>query len=118
MPRPSASQIDKAFTLLEHIALAGARCPCTSGPYASNMLTSELIGALARDGRILVEIYAHNWRVVTLLTGPHKGKHTAHSPSKFAKTPYQTIDSTGARYTGGRRVSVASRNQSLALPRV
>ena len=37
-----------------------------------------------------VEVYAKNWRVITLLSGPHAGKRTAEPPFKTLG-PYKTL---------------------------
>lgn len=84
----SANQLDKAFALLEATAIAGERCPQTA-PFGP--LPGPATGELARAGRIRVEIFAHNWRVVTIMEGLHRGKHTALSPYRGSKLPYKTI---------------------------
>jgi len=78
--------MDQTFALLERAAIAGERCPLNSpfGPVDSTTIT-----ALARKGRIRVEVYRHNWRVVTLAEGPHKGKRTKECPS--GGKPYRAV---------------------------
>jgi hypothetical protein len=76
----------EAFEQLEKAAVAGARCPITG----TNGLTSNLTGALARSGQIRIDVYPHNWRVVTIMTGPNAGRATAPPPNKHWK-PYLTI---------------------------
>lgn len=90
---PSKQELDNAFVMLEQAAVAGARCP-QSIPHGP--LRYGLTSILARAGRIRVEIYMHNWRVVTIMEGPHKGKHTALSPNKNAKRPYKVLDKDDA----------------------
>ena len=88
--------LERAFKVLEAAAVAGERCPCTVGPNAMRAIGPGYVGALARAGRIRVEISSRNWRRVTLLTGPHAGKSTAPNPDPKAR-PYQIIDTGGPR---------------------
>ncbi len=76
----------EAFAMLERAALAGERCPVSR----TNGLTSHLTGNLARSGQIKIDVYPHNWRVITIMAGPHSGKATAPPPNKKWK-PYLTI---------------------------
>ena len=83
MMRRSADWLDRNFKLLEDAAVAGERCPQTHphGPIDVNAIT-ELVAAK----RIRSEVYRSNYRVVTILAGPHKGKTTA--PAAPGLTPY------------------------------
>jgi hypothetical protein len=73
----SDAALDKAFALLVEAADVGERCPKTiGGPLAKDALT-----ALVRAGRVRSEVYAHNYRVVTILVGEHAGKSTAPHPA-------------------------------------
>lgn len=83
LPRISS---DEAFAMLEQAAMAGERCPKakTAG------LTSILTSALARAGKIQIDVYPHNWRVVTILVGPNAGKATMGAPNPHWR-PYLTI---------------------------
>jgi len=74
------------FQLIENAAIAGVRCPM-SRPYGP--LDSEGVSRLVTDGRIRVEIFRQNWRVITLLTGPHAGKSTKAAPG--GGMPYRTL---------------------------
>lgn len=71
--RDHAETVEKDFRILEAAAVAGERCPqCNPhGPLHSYVI-SELIAAK----RIRSEVYAHNYRVITILTGPNAGKST------------------------------------------
>lgn len=91
---------DKDFALLVDAAVAGARCPQTSphGPLASGSV-SVLIAA----GKIRSEVYKHNYRVVTILVGPHKGKTTA--PADPGLKPYRV---NGIHVSRFRRPSFSS----------
>ncbi len=107
----TAENLDREFGLLERAAAAGERCPQSGnfGPLKSHFTT-----ALARAGRIRIEIYAHNWRVVTILDGPHRGKRTAETPYKGTGRPYMTIGIDTVMTT---RMSQRSKAQ-VTLPRI
>lgn len=69
-------KIRKSFEMIEAAAVNGDRCPMG--------WDLPLIGApgiLARDGKIKIEISGHNYRQVTILTGPNAGRATAPNPS-------------------------------------
>lgn len=86
------NQIEMGFALIELAAENGERCPTNqSAENPTGELRSGVTTALLKQGRIRVEVYAHNWRVVTILTGPHAGKRTAPSPYKGAGKPYLTL---------------------------
>lgn len=85
MARPRISEAE-AFAMLERAAASGARCPKAG----TDGLTSQLTGDLARAGRIRIDVYPHNWRVVTIMTGPNAGKSTEPAPNKKWR-PYLTI---------------------------
>lgn len=104
--------LDQAFALIECAAINGERCP------TRDFLESSVTTALARAGRITIEISGRNWRTVTILTGPHAGKTT--KPDPFKGHVYQTIGLTTAwtpkaphlisRVDRERRLSRATRN--------
>lgn len=81
--RRPANWLDDNFKLLEAAAIVGERCPQSHphGPIDSGAI-SELIEAK----RIRSEVYAFNYRVVTILVGPHKAKSTA--PAAHGLVPY------------------------------
>ena len=93
--KPSASERKEAvYKVLEDAAVAGRRCPMNDQlPHSSYNL-----GALCKDGRIRIEVYQKNWRVVTILKGPHRGAATAAAPK--GEKPYVVIDHTGTYRTG------------------
>lgn len=68
---------DSDFDLLVQAAVNGDRCPQTRphGP-----LHPAAIRTLIAENRIKSEVYRHNYRVVTILSGPHRGKTTAKAP--------------------------------------
>jgi hypothetical protein len=75
---------EMVFGQLAARANIGARCPENIDIPGANLM----LRALAEEGRIRVEIFPRNWRVVEILTGQHKGKRTAPSPLRHAK-PYK-----------------------------
>ena len=79
--------LDGTFALLEATAIKNERCPQN---YPHGPLTTSIITALARAGRIKVEVFARNWRVVTIMDGPHRGKRTKLAPGN-AGPPYKVI---------------------------
>ena len=91
MARIKRPSLDKTFAELARCAAGGLRCPASTGPQENRMTPSANITALARAGRIRVDIYPRNWRVVTILEGEHRGKTTAPCPKPGAR-PYRTID--------------------------
>ena len=81
--------IENTFKRLEAAAAAGERCP-QSPPMGT--LSSAAAGQLARAGKIRIEIFMHNWRVVTIMEGPHAGKQTQPPPAgKGGGKPYKII---------------------------
>lgn len=78
--------LDEAFKVLERCALAGDRCPIAGTKGLESVLTS----ALARAGRIRIDVYPHNYRVVTIAAGPNAGRATALPPNPNWR-PYLTI---------------------------
>jgi hypothetical protein len=78
-----SSWLDRNFKLLENAAVAGERCPQTKphGPIANGA-----ISMLIKAKRIRSEVYRSNYRVVTILEGPYKGKSTA--PADRNLRPY------------------------------
>ena len=68
------SKIMDDYHLIEQVAINGERCPQNQphGPLAKGSVSK-----LVAEGRIRTEVYKHNWRVVEILMGEHKGKRTA-----------------------------------------
>jgi hypothetical protein len=90
----------EAFAMLERAAVSGARCPQSR----TNGLTSQLTSQLARAGHIRIDVYPQNWRVVTILKGPHAGKTTAPAPNKNWR-PYLTIEKDSPSKPAYTRIS-------------
>jgi len=96
MTAPNAA--DFVLDLLGTIAAAGDRCP--TGEEIRDRLTVAGLPCtnsgtawttwLARAGHIRIEVFGKNWRVITILTGPHIGKKTKAAPR--AGAPYVVID--------------------------
>lgn len=93
------AQLDAAFAELEQAAVKGLRC--FTG-------RSKITTALAREGRISVEVYAKNFRRVTILMGPHAGKQTA-SPENPNWRPYLVVGLDSRR--AERPLSIAANQQ-------
>lgn len=113
--RPKVSLAD-TLAILERAAAAGERCPVSSGPDASANVPSAHVSALAKAGRISVEISSRNWRQITILTGPNANKATAPNPDKHARV-YQTIDAGGTRVNGKLTDHGAARRSQPSAPR-
>jgi predicted carbohydrate-binding protein with CBM5 and CBM33 domain len=108
--------LDLAFARLEQIASKGERCPVTSGPDADGSLASGQVSALAKAGKIFVEISSKNWRRVTILTGPYTGKSTAPNPHKGTRV-YHTVGVEGSRVNGKLTDHGASSRRQPSTPR-
>lgn len=95
----SPKNLDKAFAILEACAVAGERCPITAGPTAHRFLVSGHTSALAKSGRIFIEISGQNFRRITILTGTNKGRSTASNPDTGAHV-WQTVGMEGTKING------------------
>lgn len=95
--------MDAVFAILVDAAVKGERCPTSEQlTYAMDRTdANKWVSELAKVGRIRVEVSAHNWRVVEIREGEHKGKRTAPNPIKGAK-PYMIVDRGGMFYPGRR----------------
>lgn len=97
--RVSHHAINSAFNMIVAAAREGRRCPETT---RSDYIKGEriLIRGLARgaatilaaEGKIKVEIFARNFRRITILVGPHAGKATAAPPFGELAQPYRVIE--------------------------
>jgi hypothetical protein len=84
--------LDTAFAQIERAAIAGARCPTNhSKENPAGTLLGGATAALLKEGKIRVEVYAHNWRVIEILDGPNAGKRTQPPPYKYATKPYLVL---------------------------
>ena len=105
---------ERAYTMIEQAAIHGDRCPFNDNMDATGRC---FVPELARTGRIRVEVYARNWRVVTLLTGEHKGKHTALPSFATVGGPYVTIDRNGTHHHP-RAAYATTKRQQPSKPRI
>ena len=88
----SRAAIEKVFAQIERAALAGERCPTTrTTENATGTLLPGITTMLLNEGRIKVEIYGHNWRVVEILKGPNAGKRTKEAPGYPKVWPYRML---------------------------
>lgn len=89
--------LDKGFRQIVAAAKAGQRCPTNrTQENPTGELRAGVTTALVKAKRIRVEIFAHNWRVVEIIDGPHAGLRTAPPPYKFATKPYKVLDGRAA----------------------
>lgn len=91
----SQEYIDLAYEILVLAAIKGERCPANSHDGVDG-IPDGATGALRAAGKIKVEIYARNYRVVEILTGPFAGKRTAPPPNPNLK-PYLILGQTTER---------------------
>lgn len=92
--------LDHVFTMITDAAVAGERCPMASEieyslsraglPYSGG---GAAVPKLARAGKLHIAVFMHNYRVVTICDGPHKGKKT--NPPRDGLRPYLVITSEG-----------------------
>ena len=84
---PEKTTVDLAFAVLEEAASKGRRCPTNlelaaeiasrGGARLAGQSMPGFLRVLTRGGRIVVQIYARNWRQVIICTGAHAGKKDA-----------------------------------------
>jgi len=85
----SRAILNQGLAEIEAAAVAGERCPVTRREGVKG-LSDGVTTALAREGRIRIEVYAKNWRVAEILKGPNAGKRTKAPPNPEWR-PYLTI---------------------------
>lgn len=71
---------DKIKQCFDAIVSAATAQPPKRCPIGSSVFRSDLVHELVRSGDLKVEVYHHNYRRITILTGPHAGKSTADDP--------------------------------------
>jgi len=74
------------YRLILAAARVGARAP-QSAPFGP--LDSGITASLAKAGRIKIEVFAHNWRVITIMKGCFRGEHTQRRPG--GGKPYKIV---------------------------
>jgi hypothetical protein len=88
----SRAAIEAGFALIERAALAGERCPTTlTTDNPTGTLLAGIAAILVKEGRIKIEIYGRNWRVVEILKGPNAGKRTKEAPGFPRVWPYRRL---------------------------
>jgi hypothetical protein len=88
-------QLDTMFDAYLYAAKIGARCPTKAELFQRlGFNASDATKRLAAAGKIVVEIYGRNWRVIEIADGPCKGARTAAPP--HGGNPYLTINSEGS----------------------
>lgn len=97
--------LQRVFEVVEQCAAAGERCP-QNDQLGSGGKTA--LPMLARMGRVRIEIYEKNFRVVTIMEGPHKGARTQEPPGKRRLRPYMVIEKESPEWP---------RRQAPSLPR-
>lgn len=88
----SDTAIEKLFDQLVVIAEASERCP------TNDKINTDALRALVRYGRVRIEVFRENWRVVTILTGQSAGKSTKFYPGGGA--PYLVSNKNGTFRNG------------------
>ena len=92
----SQETLDKAFDAIVAAALAGERAPQTDDFYdICGYSGAAVVRPLVNAGRIRSEVYALNYRVFQILTGPHAGERTKEPPT--AAPPYYKISDPRVR---------------------
>jgi hypothetical protein len=91
-------QVERAWAFLQDIVADGERCPTSLEMPGGSASVSQL----AREGRILVEVFSRNFRRVTILQGLYQGKATAAPPLRNGQpqVPYLTVSQEGTRRNG------------------
>lgn len=85
----------RLFQILIDAALRGDRCPTLDQlRYVHKISTTYRLTPLCDLGWIRMEVYSGNWRIVEIMTGPHKGARTEEHPNK--SLPYKTWYNPGA----------------------
>lgn len=96
--------LDLVFDLLVDAARKSSYCPTSKairesleagkyriqGSTRASSCTSTPVLALARSGRIRIELYGRGTRVIEILQGEHMGARTA--PSPYGGKPYRIIE--------------------------
>jgi hypothetical protein len=86
----AVSNLEFVFNTVVDAAVAGDRCPTSdffTNQHRINYST-QYFAALARDGRIRIEVTARNWRTVWICEGLHRGRHTMLPPLNPRARPY------------------------------
>jgi hypothetical protein len=104
---------EKIFALLQEAAVEGQRCPTNpqiaehlseSGIKVAGTSIPGFLKSLILAGRIVVRVYARNWRGVTICSGSHAGKTT--QPPPHGGKPHLILTADGRT---GRTASTRER---------
>lgn len=88
---PHREDMDAVFALIVEAAINDWRCPKNSSPdNPKGGIPSGATNALVKEGKIRVEVYAHNYRVIEILWGRNAGKRTKPPDNKNWK-PYKVL---------------------------
>lgn len=86
--------LNTCFVTLEKAACEGARCPKNG----EQGVQSDITTALAKAGRIKIEVSGHNYRTITILDGPNAGKRTR--PDPHQRPAYLVVSKAGTLRNG------------------
>lgn len=101
----------KTFNVLCELANKGDRCPVMDELRYLKLPIN--LRPLAEKGYIKIEIWVHNWRVIEIREGEHKGKRTAESP--LGNSPYKIIWINGTIVNGKPYIPKISRTPSQIM---
>jgi hypothetical protein len=113
---PTEQKIASAFSMIEAAAVKGVRCPEN---YDLPLTTAAV--ALAKQGKIKIEISGRNYRQVTILVGPNAGKTTAPNPKGHSTwmvlgtTKFRNGLRVNPQVESDRRKAAQERRQRLAV---
>jgi hypothetical protein len=87
--------MSEAHALIQHAAISGHRAPFNrrKGVPLEGAIPRHAMLNLVKLGHIKLEVYARNWRVIELLTGPAAGHRTQECP--FSPIPYRVLQNKG-----------------------
>lgn len=90
----------EALRIITEMALEGKRAPTNqyTFPTCDDYSGTTLIGRLIKDGYLRSETYAHNWRVLEIMSGQFKGARTMAAP--YPGPPYKVVDHPEMRELG------------------
>lgn len=93
---PHKEDLEAVFALIVAAADKNERCPMNSSPkMRRGTIPHSAVQALLREGKIKIEVYAHNYRVVEIVWGRNAGKRTRPPDNKNWK-PYKVLPKTEA----------------------
>lgn len=91
---PHREDLDAVFSLIVAAARKNERCPTSIRKGNTRGIPSGATSALVKEGKIRVEVYAHNYRVIEILWGPSAGKRTRAPDNKRWK-PWRVLPKPG-----------------------